>query len=67
MTNYRKRRVHKVVSRSSTRVIQLSNKQLLVTVPREITRWKNIRKGTLLKWSEGGQNRIIIDVIQEDH
>ncbi len=63
MKEYRKRRVHKVVSRSSTRVMKLSNKQLLVTVPREIAKWKRIEKGTLIKWSDGGINRVIIEVI----
>ena len=62
MKEYRKRRTHKVVSRSSTRVMQLSNKQLLVTVPREIARCKHINKGTLVKWSDGGENRVILEV-----
>ena len=62
MKEYRKRRTHKVVLRSSTRVMQLSNKQLLVTVPREIARWKHINKGTLVKWSDGGENRVILEV-----
>ena len=62
---YRQRRQHKVESRDKTRVIQLSNKQLIVTIPRETTRWKHIVKGTLLKWSDGGHNRIIIETIPE--
>lgn len=61
--DYRKRRQHKIESRDKTRVIQLSNKQLIVTIPREITRWKHIGKGSLLKWSDGGLDRIIIDII----
>ena len=61
LEKYRQRRQHKVEARDKTRVIQLSNRQLLVTVPREIARWKHISKGTLLKWSGRGSNRIIIE------
>ena len=58
--DYRRRRQHKIESRDKTRVIHLSNKQLIVTILREIARWKhNIGKGTLLKWSDAGLNRII--------
>jgi hypothetical protein len=35
-----------------------------VTVPREITRWKRIEKGTLIKWSDGGPGRVILEVVQ---
>lgn len=66
LLNYRARRVHKVVSKDHTRVMQLGNGQLLATVPRELSRWKNISKGTLLKWSDGGQNRIIIEITKEE-
>jgi hypothetical protein len=64
LANYRQRRQHKTESRDKTHVIQLSNKQLIVTIPREITRWKHIGKGTLVKWSDGGLNRIIIEVTE---
>jgi len=37
----------------------------LVTVPREIARWKHISKGTLLRWSDGGENRIIVEVLKD--
>lgn len=63
MQDYRKRRTNKVESRDKTHVIQLSNQQLIVTIPREIARWKHIRKGTLVKWSDGGQNRIIVELV----
>lgn len=62
--DYRSRRTHPV-ARDCSRVMQLSNGQFLVTVPREITRWKRIGKGTLVRWSDGGPDRIIIDVLQE--
>lgn len=65
MFEYRKRRTHTMVARDQTRVIQLSNKQLLVTVPREIARWKRVSKGSLLKWSDGGLNRILLEVSNE--
>ena len=45
-------------------VIQLSNKQMIVTIPREITRWKRVGKGTLVKWSDGGLNRVIIEILE---
>ena len=64
LINYRQRRVHKRVGRCFTRVIRLSNNQLLVTIPREIARWKHIGKGALVKWSDGGLNRVIIEVDQ---
>ena len=38
LVNYRQRRVHKRIEKDYTRVIQLSNKQLLITIPREIAR-----------------------------
>jgi len=45
--------------------MQFGNGQILVTVPREIARWKHIGKGTLLRWSDGGENRIIVEVLSE--
>jgi len=56
---------HKVAGRGKSRVMQFKNGQILVTVPREIARWKRIGKGTLLRWSDGGENRIIIEVLKE--
>ena len=65
LPNYRARRAHKVVSKGHTRVMRLSNGQLIVTIPREIARWKHIDKGALLKWSDAGANRILIEVLAE--
>jgi len=59
------KRTHNVVGRDKSRAMQFGNGQILVTVPREIARWKHIGKGTLLRWSDGGENRIIIEVLSE--
>ena len=59
------KRTHKVAGRDKSRAMQFGNGQILVTVPREIARWKHIGKGTLLRWSDGGENRIIVEVLQE--
>jgi len=59
------KRTHKVAGRDKSRVMQFKNGQILVTVPREIARWKRIGKGTLLRWSDGGENRVIIEVLKE--
>jgi len=59
------KRTHKVTGRDRSRVMQFGNGQILVTVPREIARWKHIGKGTLLRWSDGGENRIIVEVLGE--
>jgi len=56
---------HKVAGRGKSRVMQFKNGQILVTVPREIARWKRIGKGTLLRWSDSGENRVIIEVLKE--
>jgi len=58
------KRAHKVAGRDKSRAMQFKNGQILVTVPREITRWKHIGKGTLLRWSDGGKNRIIVEVLE---
>jgi len=59
------KRTHKIVGRDKSRAMQFGNGQILVTVPREIARWKHISKGTLLRWSDGGENRIIVEVLSE--
>lgn len=59
------RRSRKGLKRDITLVIQLKNRQFLTTLPREVARWKHIDKGSLLKWSDGGLNRIIIEVVKE--
>jgi len=59
------KRTHKIAGRDKSRVMQFGNGQILATVPREIARWKHIGKGTLLRWSDGGENRIIVEVLSE--
>jgi len=56
---------HKVAGRDKSRVMQFGNVQILVTVPREIARWKHISKGTLLRWSDGGENKVTVEVLGE--
>ena len=58
-------RTHKVSDRGKSRAMQFKNGQILVTVPREIARWKHIGKGTLLRWSDGGENKVIVEVLSE--
>lgn len=53
------------VARDHTRVIKLGNGQFIVTIPRELCRWKHVNKGTLLKWQDGGGNRFIVEVIPD--
>jgi len=38
------KRTHKVAGRGRSRAMQFKNGQILVTVPREIARWKHISK-----------------------
>jgi len=47
------KRTHKIAGKGKSRAMQFGNGQILVTVPREIARWKRIGKGTLLRWSDG--------------
>ena len=63
MSEYRKRRSHKRATKDFSRVMRLSNGQFLATIPRELARWKKVEKGTLLRWSDGGMNRIIVEVM----
>ena len=56
------KRIHKVAGRGRSRVMQFKNGKILVTVPREIARWKYIGKCALLRWSDGGENRVIVEV-----
>ncbi len=60
-----KKRQHHNVARDTTRVMKLGNAQLLITIPAEIARWKKIGKGTLLKWSDAGQDRVLVEVKEE--
>lgn len=55
-------RQHKRGKSDQSVVMQLGNGQFIVTLPKYVASWKGISKGSLLKWSDGGQNRIIIEV-----
>jgi len=55
------KRTHKVAGRDKSRAMQFGNGQILVTMPREIARWKHIGKGTLLRRWDCGENRIIVE------
>ena len=59
-------RIHKVVDRDHTRVIKLGNWQFIITIPRELCRWKHVNKGTLLKWQDGGGNRLIVEITPDN-
>jgi len=54
------KRTHKVAGRGKSRAMQFGNGQILVTVPREIARWKHIGKGTLLSYSAAMKDERII-------
>ena len=60
------RRIHKVVDMDHTRVIKLGNGKFIVTIPRELCRWKHVNKGTLLKWQDGCGNRLIVEVTPDN-
>jgi len=59
------KRTHKVEGKDKSRVLQFKNSQIIVTALRKITRWKQAGKGTLLRWPDGGDNRVIVEVLSE--
>jgi len=63
--NASERRKYKRMGREYSRAMQLGNGQVITTIPRELTRMYKIGKGSLFKWSDGGQSRVIIEVISE--
>ncbi len=56
---------HRKIDKDHSRVMKLGNGQLLATVPREISRWKHIGKGTLLRWTDAGDGRILIEIVMD--
>lgn len=54
---------HKRSKSDQSVVMQLGNGQFIITLPKYVATWKGIHKGTLLKWSDAGQNRILIEVM----
>lgn len=61
-----KLRTHFRGKKDESRVVLLKNGQYITTVPRELTRWKRIGKGSLLKWSDAGENRVLVEVVKAD-
>ncbi len=59
------RRSREGLKKNETFVLQLGNGQVLTTIPKEFSRWKRAVKDAKLRWSDGGLNRIIIEVIEE--
>jgi hypothetical protein len=57
---------HKPTGENKTRVMGLGNGQLLATIPKSVAAWKNIGKGSLIKWSDGGPGRIIVEIVNEE-
>lgn len=54
---------HKRGKSDQSVVMQLGNGQYLITLPKYVASWKGIQKGTLLKWSDAGQGRIMLDIL----
>lgn len=65
LQSFRAKRQHQHQARDLTRATQLGNGQYLTTIPREITRWKKISKGSVLKWSDAGSGRILLEIIAD--
>ena len=57
------RRSRKGMRKDTTMVQRLRNGQFIATLPGEICRWKHISKVTVLRWSDGGPGRILIEII----
>lgn len=43
-------------------VMQLGNGQYIITLPKHVAAFKGIQKGTIVKWSDAGINRILIEI-----
>lgn len=61
--NAPERRKFRRKGREYSRAMKFGNGQIVTTIPRELTRAYKISKGTLFKWSEAGQGRILIEVV----
>lgn len=62
--NAPKRRKFTRKGREYSRALKLGNGQVITTVPRELTRMYKIEKGTLFRWSEGGPDRIVVEIVK---
>lgn len=56
-------KTHAKGKNGETVVMQLGNGQYIVTLPKHVAAWKHIGKGTLLRWSDAGANRILIEIM----
>lgn len=66
LKSFRSKKQHQRLGSDQTRVMQLGNKQLLVTVPAEIARWKHIAKASVLKWSDAGPGRVLLEIVDDN-
>ena len=57
---------HKRGKSDQSVVMQLGNGQYLITLPKYVASWKGVKKGTLLRWSDGGPNRILVEVMDSN-
>ncbi len=58
------KRKHNRLSKDLTRAMVLNGTQRIVTIPREMCRWKKIEKGAVLKWSDAGPGGLLIEVLE---
>ncbi len=61
--NAPERRKFRRKGREYSRAMKFGNGQIVITIPRELTRVYKIGNGTLFKWSEAGQGRILVEVV----
>ncbi len=62
LQSFKAKKQHQHRAKDLTRVMQLGNGQYITTIPRELTRWKKISKGSMMKWSDGGPGRVLLEV-----
>lgn len=58
-------RTHKRGKSDQSVVMQLGNGQFIVTLPKYVASWKGIAKGAVIKWSDGGPERILVEIVKE--
>jgi hypothetical protein len=57
-------KTHTKGKNGETVVMQLGNGQYLVTLPKHVAVWKEIHRGTTIRWTDGGPGRIVLEVVQ---
>lgn len=65
-TEFWKGRKHKPTTHDKTRVMVFGNGQHVVTIPKHVAVWKGITKGTLVKWSDAGAGRVLVEIIPQE-